>query len=49
MCQVFLTEYEQFKQKMEDMEMRLAQVVCQAFDDCSGCEAALKVHILMPC
>ena len=39
-----MEQYEAFKRKMEDMEQRLGQVVCLAFDDCSGCESALKVN-----
>jgi hypothetical protein len=42
---VFMGQYETFKREMEDMEQRLAQIVCLAFDDCSGCESALKVFI----
>ena len=53
--QVFVSQYEAFKRQIEDMEQRLGQIVCQAFDDCSGCESALKVstilysHIPYPC
>ena len=37
-------QYEAFKREMEDMEQRLGQIVCLAFDNCSGCESVLKVH-----
>ena len=37
-------QYETFKREMEDMEQRLGQIVCLAFDDCSGSKSALKVH-----
>lgn len=43
--QVFVSQYEAFKRQIEDMEQRLGQIVCQAFDDCSGCESALKVYM----
>ena len=43
--QVFMGQYETFKREMEDMEQRLGQIVCLAFDDCSGCESALKVNV----
>ena len=42
--QVFIGQYETFKREMEDMEQRLGQIVCLAFDDCSGSESVLKVH-----
>ena len=45
--QKFLTDYETFKEKMADMEQRLAYIVCQAFDDCSGCESAFKLLEMM--
>lgn len=45
--QVFVSQYESFKRQIEDMEQRLGQIVCQAFDDCSGCESALKVSTIL--
>lgn len=44
--QEFVGQCEDFKRQIEDMEQRLGQIVCQAFDDCSGCESALKVLVL---
>ena len=41
---MFIGQYENFKRDMEDMEQRLGQIVCLAFDECSGCESALKVR-----
>ena len=41
--QAFLSDYKSFKEKIADMELRLGFVVCQAFDDCPGCESAFKV------
>ena len=48
--QVFIGQYENFKREMEDMEQRLGQIVCLAFDECSSCESAGKVyrHIKLP-
>ena len=34
--------------KLLDIEKRLGSVVCQAFDDCNGCDAVFKVsHALL--
>ena len=41
--QAFLSDYKSFKDKIADMELRLGFIVCQAFDDCHGCESAFKV------
>lgn len=41
--QAFLSDYTSFKEKIADMELRLGFIVCQAFDDCPGCESAFKV------
>ncbi len=43
--QKFLVAYAEFKAQIADMEKRLAQMVCQAFDDCAGCESAFKVSL----
>lgn len=32
---------------MTDMEKRLAQIVCSAFDECSNCESAFKLFEMM--
>ena len=33
--------------KIKDMENRLAHIVCQAFDECSGCESVFKLFEMM--
>ena len=44
--QAFLPEYEKFKASIADLDRRLASIVGQGFDDCSGLEAGFKVIIL---
>lgn len=39
----FMADYEKFSQSVEDMDRRLAAMVCQGFDDASGTEAAFKL------
>lgn len=39
----FLPEYEKFKASIADLDRRLASIVCQGFDDCSGLEAGFKL------
>lgn len=39
----FMADYEKFSQSVEDMDRRLASMVCQGFDDSSGPEAAFKM------
>lgn len=45
--QNFTTEYNSFKAKMTDIENRLAHIVCQAFDECAGCESVFKLFEMM--
>ena len=45
MFQAFLPEYEKFKASIADLDRRLASIVCQGFDDCSGLEAGFKVQL----
>lgn len=45
--QKFVTDYGSFKAKITNMENRLAQVVCSAFDECSGCESIFKLLEMM--
>lgn len=47
LLQNFLTEYDSFKAKMTDIENRLAHIVCQAFDECAGCESMFKLFEMM--
>ena len=42
--QEFLEDYEHFKDSIADLDRRLASIVCQGFDDCSGLEASFKVR-----
>lgn len=39
----FITDYTNFNNKVADLDRRLATIICQAFDDCSGLEAVYKV------
>ena len=45
--QKFVTDYESFKSQIADMDMRLSQIVCHAFDDCSCCESCFKLLEMM--
>ncbi len=42
--QAFVEDYVEFKLKIADLDRRLASIICQAFDDCSGVESAFKVN-----
>lgn len=42
-----MEDYASFKEKIADMDQRLAFAVCQAFDDCSCCESVFKVSHLI--
>ena len=39
----FLQDYDEFKAVIADLDKRLATIVCQGFDDCSGTEAIFRV------
>jgi len=39
----FVEDYKEFKKKIDDLDRRLAAIICQAFDDCSGVESAFKM------
>ncbi|XP_013396327.1 dynein beta chain, ciliary isoform X2 [Lingula anatina] len=39
----FTEDYKNFQAKIEDLDRRLGAIICQAFDDCSGLESALKL------
>ena len=41
--QEFASDIVYFKESVADFDQRLGCVLCYAFDDCSGCEAAFKV------
>ena len=38
-----MEDYADFEEKVEDLDRRLGNIVCLAFEDCSGSEAAFKV------
>ncbi|XP_058960986.2 dynein beta chain, ciliary-like [Pocillopora verrucosa] len=39
----FVEDYNQFRERIADLDRRLASIVCQGFDDCASTEAALKL------
>lgn len=39
----FLHDYEQFQKKIFEMDLKLAAVLCQAFEDCNNLESIFKV------
>lgn len=39
----FVDDYNEFRERIADLDRRLASIVCQGFDDCPSTEAALKV------
>ena len=41
--QQFPQDYDKFKESIADLDRRLASIVCQGFDDCSGLEAVFKL------
>lgn len=41
----FLTDFETFKQRIFEMDMKLAAILCQAFEDCSNLESIFKVSL----
>ena len=41
--QAFKKDYEKFKEKIEYLDLRLASIINQGFDDCGSLEAILKV------
>lgn len=40
----FLLDYEAFQSNIQDLDRRLASILCQAFDDCSNLESVFKVR-----
>ena len=41
--QEFTNDYENFVQRISDLDRRLATIICQGFEDCSGMESVFKV------
>lgn len=44
--QFFLADFETFKQRIFEMDLKLAAILCQAFEDCSNLESIFKVKNL---
>ncbi|XP_070187600.1 dynein beta chain, ciliary-like isoform X2 [Littorina saxatilis] len=43
----FLDVYANFQERIGDIDRRMATIICQAFDDCSGLESGFKlIHIM---
>lgn len=42
----FFVDFENFKKKISEMDMKLSAILCQAFEDCSNLESIFKVYIL---
>ena len=42
-----MADYEAFNAKVADMDKRLAQIVCHAFDECHSCESCFKLLEMM--
>ena len=45
--QSFAADIQCFSDSVADFDQRLASILCRAFDDCSGCEAAFKVSTVI--
>ena len=41
---LFMEDFEEFNGSIADLDRRLATIVCQGFDDCSGSESIFKVR-----
>jgi len=39
----FLNDYEEFQQKVTDLDRRLSSILCQAFDDCHELDSIFKL------
>jgi len=44
--QEFMNDYEQFQDRIADLDRRLSAVICQGFEDCSGLESAFRVSVM---
>ena len=40
----FLEDFETFTGQIADLDRRLASIICQGFEDCSGMESAFRVR-----
>lgn len=43
----FVTDFETFKQRIFEMDMKLTAILCQAFEDCSNVDSIFKVSIFL--
>ena len=43
--QAFKKDYDKFIEKIEYLDLRLASIINQGFDDCGSLEAILKVNV----
>lgn len=43
----FIEDYEQFTDHIHDLDKRLASIICQGYDDCSGLESAFRVSVYL--
>lgn len=41
--EVFIENYEYFKNQVEKSDLKLAAILCEAFDDCNNLESIFKV------
>lgn len=41
----FIADFETFKRRIFEMDLKLAAILCQAFDDCANLESVFKVGI----
>lgn len=39
----FISEFEEFKQKIFELDLKLSSILCQAFEDCCNLESIFKV------
>lgn len=40
----FKVDYVQFQEKILELDLKLAAILCQAFDDCNNLESVFKVN-----
>lgn len=45
--QEFIDDYNKFQERISDLERRLATVICQGFNDCSGLQSCFKLLDMM--
>lgn len=45
----FMEDFQQFKQRIFEMDMKLSAILCQAFEDCSNLESMFKLIYIGGC